>query len=241
MGARGAAAAAEAADAVLLVDRLDRVADAIAAARRARGIALQSIAIGMGLSAAAMGAAALGYLPPVYGALLQEAIDVAVILNALRVLSGGARPRPMPASAEVPRVLDEHVRLRALTERMRHTAERLHRPREVPGEELRGIATELRALLLPHQQAEEQHVFPELARRLGGRDPLATMAQMHDDIAEHATRFAELVEGLRVEAASRAEMREAQRLLFVLDAVLTLHLAAEEALLAEVEDAPASA
>lgn len=239
MGARGTAAAAEAADAVLLVDRLDRVADAIAAARRARGIALQSVAAGMGLSAAAMGAAALGYLPPVLGALLQEAIDVAVILNALRVLSGSTRPRPLPASADLPRVLDEHVRLRALAERMRHTAERLHHPREVSGEELRGIATELRALLLPHQQAEERQVFPELARRLGGRDPLGAMAQMHDDIAEHATRFAELVEGLGGETASRAEMREAQRLLFVLDAVVSLHLAAEEALLAEVEDAPA--
>lgn len=65
------------------------------------------------------------------------------------------------------------------------------------------------------------------------------MAQMHDDIAGHATRFAELVEELGTEAASRAEMREAQRLLFVLDAVVSLHLAAEEALLAEVEDAPA--
>jgi hypothetical protein len=40
----------------------------------------------MGLSIAAMGAAALGYLPPLAGAVLQEAIDVAVILNALRAL-----------------------------------------------------------------------------------------------------------------------------------------------------------
>jgi cation transport ATPase len=33
-------------------------------------------------------AAALGYITPVQGALLQEVIDVAVILNALRALSG---------------------------------------------------------------------------------------------------------------------------------------------------------
>ncbi len=90
MGARGAAAAAEAADMVLMVDRIDRIPEAVAIARRARHIALQSITVGMGLSFIAMGVAAVGYLPPVVGALLQEAIDVAVILNALRVL-GGAR------------------------------------------------------------------------------------------------------------------------------------------------------
>ncbi|MCB4821705.1 heavy metal translocating P-type ATPase [Roseicella aerolata] len=86
MGARGAAASAEAADAVVLVDRIDRLAEAMRIARRARGIALQSVAVGIGLSVLGMLAAAAGYLTPVQGALLQEAIDVAVILNALRAL-----------------------------------------------------------------------------------------------------------------------------------------------------------
>ena len=88
MGAKGAAASAEAADVVLLVDQLDRVLPAIQIARRSRGIALQSVIAGMGLSIAAMVAAALGYLPPVEGALLQEVIDVLVIFNALRALRG---------------------------------------------------------------------------------------------------------------------------------------------------------
>lgn len=86
MGARGAAASAEAADVVLLVDQLDRVVPAIRIARRARFIALESVYVGIGLSIAGMIAAAFGYLTPVQGALLQEVIDVAVILNALRVL-----------------------------------------------------------------------------------------------------------------------------------------------------------
>jgi heavy metal translocating P-type ATPase len=94
MGARGAAASAEAADVVILVDRLDRIAPAIRIAQRARGIALQSVSIGLGLSFAGMIAAALGYLAPVEGALIQEAIDVAVILNALRALGGDAAERP---------------------------------------------------------------------------------------------------------------------------------------------------
>ena len=89
MGAKGAAASAEAADAVLLVDTLDRIVPAIEIARRARFIALESVYAGIGLSTLGMIAAAFGYLTPVEGALLQEAIDVAVILNALRVLRGG--------------------------------------------------------------------------------------------------------------------------------------------------------
>ncbi len=89
MGARGATASSEAADAVLMLDRLDRLVDALAIARRSRAIALQSVLAGMGLSLAAMVVAACGYLPPLAGALFQEAIDVAVILNALRALGPG--------------------------------------------------------------------------------------------------------------------------------------------------------
>src|SRR5471032_2875173 len=88
MGAKGAPASAEAADVVLLVDQLDRVLPAIRIARRSRFIALQSVIAGIGLSFAAMIAAALGYIVPVEGALLQEAIDVAVIFNALRAMRG---------------------------------------------------------------------------------------------------------------------------------------------------------
>jgi heavy metal translocating P-type ATPase len=89
MGARGATASSEAADAVIVVDRLDRVSEAILIARRARSIAVQSVVAGMALSTAGMLLASLGVLPPVGGAFFQEAIDVAVILNALRALGGG--------------------------------------------------------------------------------------------------------------------------------------------------------
>jgi heavy metal translocating P-type ATPase len=88
MGARGTAASAEAADVVILVDHLDRIVPAIEIARRSRFIALESVFVGMGLSLIGMVAAALGYLTPVQGALIQEAIDVLVILNALRALGG---------------------------------------------------------------------------------------------------------------------------------------------------------
>jgi heavy metal translocating P-type ATPase len=236
MGARGAAAAAEAADAVLLVDRIDRIADAVGAARHARAIALQSIGIGMGLSVAAMGVAALGYLPPIAGALLQEVIDIAVILNALRALAGGPRLAPLPQSAGVPGVLADHARMRDLLHHMRRTADALHDGITIDEADLRDIGETLRTLLLPHQRDEEEKTFPELARRLGGRDPLGPMARMHAEIAELIARFSSLVAGLDGGVISSAELHEARRLLYVMEAVIALHLATEEELLAQVED-----
>jgi heavy metal translocating P-type ATPase len=88
MGTAGATAASETADAVIVVDRVDRVATAVRIGRRSLRIAHQSVRFGMGLSLAAMVFAAFGLIVPVAGALLQEAIDVAVILNALRALRG---------------------------------------------------------------------------------------------------------------------------------------------------------
>ncbi len=99
IAAHGGGISAEAADIVLLTDDLTRIPRAIAIARRTMRIARQSIGVGLGLSGIAMAVAAAGYLTPVAGALLQEAIDVAVILNALRVL------RPGPEDALVARAM----------------------------------------------------------------------------------------------------------------------------------------
>jgi len=84
LSTHGGGISAEAADVIILVDALDRVADAVAIGKRTMRIALQSIWVGLGLSGAAMVAAGLGYIPPTIGAVLQEVVDVAVILNALR-------------------------------------------------------------------------------------------------------------------------------------------------------------
>ncbi len=96
MGARGATASSEAADVVVLADRLELVADAVQVAQRARSIALQSIVVGLSLSGIAMVGAAFGYISPVAGAVLQEFIDVAVILNALRARHAGWADRHDP-------------------------------------------------------------------------------------------------------------------------------------------------
>jgi P-type E1-E2 ATPase len=86
MGAQGATVSSETADVVVTVDKVDRVTDAVRIGRRSLHIARQSVILGLGASLIAMVFAAFGYLPPVAGALLQEGIDVAVIVNALRAL-----------------------------------------------------------------------------------------------------------------------------------------------------------
>ncbi len=84
MGAHGAGISSEAADIVLLVDDVTILSLAIVIGQRMLKIAKQSIFIGLGLSFALMVIAAFGLIPPAEGAMLQEAIDASVILNALR-------------------------------------------------------------------------------------------------------------------------------------------------------------
>jgi P-type E1-E2 ATPase len=76
---------AEAADAVVLETSLGKVDELIHIGRRMRAIGLQSAVGGMALSMIGMVLAAAGFLPPVAGAITQEIIDVAAVLNALHV------------------------------------------------------------------------------------------------------------------------------------------------------------
>ena len=126
LGARGASASSEAADVVILADRLDRVGEAIVIARRARHIAIQSIVAGMGLSMLAMLAAALGWLMPVPAAILQELIDVAVILNALRALKpAGARSAKTMTAAAGRELHHDHLALLRSLDRLRSIVDAL--------------------------------------------------------------------------------------------------------------------
>ena len=91
MGARGSTAAGESADVVIILDDLSKVASAVRIGQRTVKVALQSIWIGVALSVALMVAAAAGYVPAIAGALSQELVDLATILNALRALSAGRK------------------------------------------------------------------------------------------------------------------------------------------------------
>lgn len=100
MGARGSTAAGESADVVIILDDLSKVASAVRIGQRTVQVALQSIWIGIGLSVALMVAAAAGYVPAIAGALTQELVDLATILNALRSLGPGRHGAVSTARAE---------------------------------------------------------------------------------------------------------------------------------------------
>jgi heavy metal translocating P-type ATPase len=99
MAGHGGGVTAEAADVVLLVDRIDRVNDAVRISRRTMRIARESVLAGLGLSGVAMIVAAFGHIAPTAGALPQEVIDVAVILNALRASAAPAESTAAPPLA----------------------------------------------------------------------------------------------------------------------------------------------
>ncbi len=81
----GSSATSESGDIVIMQNNFMRVHDALHIAQRVMWVAKEGIFVGMGLSVVLMVIAALGYIPPVYGAMLQEVVDVAVILNALKL------------------------------------------------------------------------------------------------------------------------------------------------------------
>jgi len=231
LGARGSTATSETADVVLNVDRLDRLADAIIIARRAFVVARQSAVVGMGLSLVAMVAAAFGLLPPAFGALLQEAIDVAVILNALRVaFEHPAHLRLAGDDAALGlRFSSEHEALRRGMETIRQAADALGRTDPAESTALLVRARQfLDEELLPHEVAEDMELYPVLATALGGEDPVGTMSRGHAEIVHLTRRLGRLVDDLPPEGPGPDERQELRRVLYGLDAVLRLHFAQED-------------
>ena len=233
MGARGSTASSEAADIVLTTDRLDRLADAKLIARRSRRIAVQSAGVGMGLSLVAMGFAAFGWLPPAVGALLQEGIDLAVILNALRALGGdhaGLPPLTHDAEQMVRRFSAEHDRMRDDLSILRDAAQ------QVAAGDLDAALVSLQAAdsflqdtLLPHEDAEESALYPALARPLGSAEATATMSRMHAEIHRLAQRLHSHRELADEAGAVRPEQGDdLLACLYGLYALLCLHFVQEE-------------
>lgn len=232
MGARGATASSEAADIVLTTNRLDRLADAMDIARWSRRIAVQSATVGMALSGVAMAAAAVGWLPPAWGALLQEGIDVAVILNALRAL--GADPAthvdlPADTGELLRRFASEHDELRETVGLLREAADQL------VGADPAALATLTRAhvflteRLLPHELAEEAQLYPALARPLGGGEATATMSRTHAEIQRLADRIGTHVALARASGGVEPDQTEdLLASLYGLYALLQLHFLQEE-------------
>ncbi|WP_086869534.1 heavy metal translocating P-type ATPase [Streptomyces viridochromogenes] len=233
MGARGSTATSEAADIVLTTDRVDRLADAVSIAVRARRIAVQSALGGMLLSLAAMAAAAAGLLPPAVGALLQEGIDAAVILNALRALRVDRAMRPAltpDTEALIHRFAAEHDDLQDVLEAVRAAADRLS---DAPGPQALATVEEVHRLLterlLPHEEAEEHRLYPALAPALGGPEATATMSRAHTEIERLSRRIATHLHLAHVAGGlAPDQLDDLRSCLYGLNTVLRLHFTQEE-------------
>ena len=231
IGARGATASSEAADVVLTVDRLDRLGEAVVIARRARTIATQSVIAGIGLSLVAMVVAGLGFLPATWGAIAQEAIDVSVILNALRVLQPGQTGRHLEDEDALlaRRFSAEHLRLRPDVDAVRTAADLIGR---VPSaQELAAVHDVHRLLveeIVPHEQAEGEQLYPMLARVLGGAERTTTMSRAHAEIAHLVRRLGRLLDDIDAAGVDEEDLVELRRLLYGLHAILRLHFAQED-------------
>jgi heavy metal translocating P-type ATPase len=230
MGARGATASSEAADVVLVADRLDGLVEAISIARRSRGIAIQSVLLGMGLALAFMFGGAFGLFRPVAGALIQELIDVASILNALRALGGGSRPSGGRETTDVAeRFRAEHREFVPELVRVRWVADRLGQlPPDEVRRELEAVRWFVVERLPQHEEEEEAAVYPVVARLMGGEDPMSSMARAHIEISHLARVFRQLLDDLPEEGPTPDDLVDLRRVLYGLHAILRLHFAQEE-------------
>ena len=232
MGARGATSSSEAADVVLVVDRLDRLVEALRIARRTRAIAVESIVLGMSLAFVAMAFAAAGALPPVWGAFLQEGIDAVAILSALRALRG---PRTAEQRFQLPpgvaaTLRREHRELRPVVDRLRGYAGQL----ATPGSELLpSTIADLRATLatiIAHERQDEVEVYRTVSEGLKGEDPLAGMSRTHQEIFHLGDVLERLLSELDDDPSDVEDLVDLRRATYALDVLLRLNIAQEEEL-----------
>lgn len=242
LGARGATASSQSADAVLTVDRIDRLGEVTTVARRTGRIAWQSVIAGMGLSLAAMAVAGVGLLPAVWGALLQEGIDVAVIVNALRALRqpGAGKPLSAADTALAHRFSDEHTSIRAAIDELRTTADALSL---APAGEAVARVTKVHKVLVdevePHEAAEQRELYPALNRLLGGTDPTATMTRAHAEISHQIRRLGQLLDDIGAGEPDEVDVADLRGLLYGLHAILRLHTAQEDESYLSLAEEPA--
>jgi heavy metal translocating P-type ATPase len=230
LGARGASASSEAADVVILTDRLDRVGEAIIIAQRTRRIALQSIFVGMGLSLVAMVAAAVGWLDPVPAAIVQEVIDVAVILNALRALRPAlARGGPRLTAEQGLTLHHDHQALLRDLDRLRQIVDALDDAAPESAAALIGEAHRLvQGSVVMHEREDEDSVYPKLTEVLRDRHGLSAMSRAHREILHLARLLARIAEELPSEKIDRYLIRDAQRVIEAIETLVRMHTAQEE-------------
>jgi len=233
MGARGATAASEAADIVLTADKLEGLLLATQIAQRTRRIAVESVVAGMSLSVIAMIFAAAGQITPVFGAILQEGIDVLVIANALRALGGtrrsGAKGGVASRLAQV--LATTHRTLQPLVSELSVLAARLDSlPAPDAQRKLQRLYETLVNELLPHERHEQEVAYPLLIKLLREEDPTGPLIRTHQEIQRLTRLLGRLIAQLPSETLNVEDLRDVRRVLYGLHAILTLHFAQEEEL-----------
>jgi heavy metal translocating P-type ATPase len=183
--------------------------------------------------APALAAADVGVaMGAVAGAVVQEAIDVAVIANALRALGAGRARRRRPSAASVAlgqRFRAEHQELVGLLDRVRDVADRIGRlSPPLALAEVTAVHRFLVERLLPHEEAEDRLLYPLVAELLGGEDPTAPMSRAHAEIAHLTRLLGGVLADLGPAGPEAEDLTDLRRILYGIHAILRLHFAQEE-------------
>ena len=184
----------------------------------------------MTLSGLAMLAAMVGWLAPVPAAVVQELIDVAVIINALRAL----RPAREHARRTVPAATGrdlhgKHVVLIRSLDRLQTIADALD---DAVSESAAALIVEANAIVqeqvVEHERDDEGSVYPKLAKVLADSHGLSAMSRAHREILHLARLLARIVEDLPAEKIDRYLIRDAQRVIESIEALVRIHTAQEQ-------------
>ena len=175
-------------------------------------------------------AAAFGWLTPIAGALTQEAIDVAVILNALRALGSGRdwRRASLPAS-DAKALREEHVSLEASLDRLRDIVSALDDAEPGKGAALIREANAIVANdLVTHERADETKVYPRLRRTLASGYGLAAMSRVHRELLHLAHLLSRVSDDLSEGDLDTLTLRDGQRIIELIETIARIHNAQEE-------------
>ena len=184
----------------------------------------------MGLSLIAMLAATAGWLLPVPAALVQEAIDVAVILNALRAAGPArGRTRRMLPAATGRELRHNHAALGRSLDRLRSIADALDNSAPQAAIALIRESNDMvQQQVVVRERDDEGTVYPTLAGVLRDGAGLSAMSRAHREILHLARLLARLVEGVQSETLDRYIVRDAQRMIESIEALVRIYSAQEE-------------
>jgi len=177
-----------------------------------------------------MGAATLGWLAPVPAAIVQEVIDVAVILNALRALTPGYARAGRHITAEAGRELHrDHLTLISNLDRLRSIVDALDDASPAHGATLIAEANRLvQEQVVVHERDDEGSIYPRLASLLRENHSLSAMSRAHREILHLARLLGRIAQDLPTEKVDRYLIRDAQRVIEAIETLVRMHTAQED-------------